>query len=386
MKLLFVVENANLRGGTEILTFHLLSALRAVGENVYVLSIVPYVGKEPYVISLDEDEYVRWKTTSLSLSNKFLFSIPSDRILRKILTDKLCEYDPCLLVSQTYDLITALPIECNVAQVFNWSIVGYEESLGQIINKKRILARICSKVYEWGKRVRRHLMLSKIPKLIILTESAKGELKTLNSNVRNEQMVVIPDLLMFDKDSDLHSSLMNSNVSFVGRLSHEKGVMRLLRIWERVSFEMPDLKLSIYGIGEARKEMDQYIYEHNLRNVHFYGFCKDQEQIYATSDLLLMTSDTEGFGMVLIEAMYYGVPCVSFDCPVSPKEIISDAGILVPSFDEEAFADSIVKLLQNPKQMKECQERAIQRAKDFYMNKVIMKWERLLESSVIDCE
>lgn len=380
MKILFFVENANLRGGTEILTFNLLSALRDAGKDVYVLSLVPYVGNNPYVLSLGDSEYSQWRSTNLSLINKLSFSIPSDRVLRRILNDIVNKYRPDFFVCQTYDLIAALPAGHPVAQVFNWSVVGYEASLTNIINRKALVSRIFSSFCEWGKRIRRHKMLSKIPKLIILTEAAKDEIKALNSEVRDEQMVVIPDLLMVDKDNDEHSSLKNGNVSFVGRLSHEKGVMRLLRIWKQVSSELPDLTLSIYGDGDARGEMERYISEHQLQNVIFYGFCNDHEQIYKTSDLLLMTSDTEGFGMVLIESMYYGVPCISFDCPISPKEIIADAGMVVLCFDESAYADAVIKLLQEPELLKIYQDKSILRAKDFYIDKVVKKWQLFLNS------
>lgn len=378
MKLLFVVENANLNGGTEILTFHLLSALRAAREDVYVLSIVPYVGKEPYVLSLSEDEYYKWRNISLSLNNKLLFSTQSDRVLRKILTDKIKKYRPVLLVCQTYDLISALPLNYPVAQVFNWSVIGYEASLRNIINKKTLVCRTFSMFCEWGKRKRRHWMLSRIPKLIVLTKAAQKELKALNPKVRDEQIQVIPDLLMVERDSDVLSSLKNGNVSFVGRLSYEKGVMRLLRIWKQVSSELPNFTLSIYGEGDAREEMEKYIKENCINNVCFKGYCNDLERIYPNSDLLLMTSDTEGFGMVLIEAMYYGVPCISFDCPISPKEIISDAGVLIPSFDEDEYAKAIVSLVSSKEQMKTLQNNAIMRARDFYKNKIISKWLKII--------
>ena len=93
-----------------------------------------------------------------------------------------------------------------------------------------------------------------------------------------------------------------------------------------------------------------------------------------------MTSDTEGFGMVLIEAMYYGVPCVSFDCPISPKEIIADAGVTVPCFDEVAYANNVVELLKNKKLLNEFQHKSIERAKDFYIDKVIDMWIKMFNS------
>lgn len=76
------------------------------------------------------------------------------------------------------------------------------------------------------------------------------------------------------------------------------------------------------------------------------GYCDNKEQIYKNADLLLMTSSTEGFGLVIIEAMYYGVPCIAFDCPVSPKEVIADSGITIPCFDEDAYAQKLLRSLK----------------------------------------
>lgn len=179
---------------------------------------------------------------------------------------------------------------------------------------------------------------------------------------------------MQQEDSKILSSLKTGSIAYVGRLSAEKGVMRLLRIWEIVSKTLPDYKLTIYGEGYMESDMLQYITNKHIENVEFKGFCRNLEDIYTQNDLCLMTSDTEGFGMVLIEAMYYGVPCITFDCPVSPKEIIADAGVAIPCFDEEAYADEVIKLLCDPERMKDLQKRAIERAKDYYIDKVTALW------------
>ena len=62
MDILFILENANLRGGTEILTFNLLHALRAVEKDVWVLSLEPYRGSDEHVLSLSPEEYSKWKS------------------------------------------------------------------------------------------------------------------------------------------------------------------------------------------------------------------------------------------------------------------------------------------------------------------------------------
>lgn len=379
MHILYVVENANLRGGTEILTFNLMHALRDEGMDCKILSIIPYTGVEENVISLSQEDYSLWTAKANSIINKLTFCMGSDRILESILRKKFEELRPQILVNQTYDLITALPVDLNVAQVFNWSVRGYEESLVCNIQKKGLIGRTLSLFANAGLTKRRHAILSRIPKLVTLSYAASAELKSLNPGVSDSQIAMIPDPITVNKDSLQVSTLENKNVVFVGRLSHEKGVMRLLRIWEKVSNQLPGYTLSIYGEGGAKAEMEQFLEQSTespaLRDsVKFKGFCRDLSQIYLNADLLLMTSDTEGFGMVLIEAMYYGVPCVTFDCPVSPKEIIADAGIAVPCFDEERYADEVIKLLCEPERMKVLKKRAIERAKDYYIDKVFALW------------
>lgn len=373
--ILFIVENANLSGGTEILTFNLMNAMRVRGMNVIILSIIPYTGNYDNIISLEYSDYKLWNNIDNSIFNKLAFCILSDRVLRNILCRKIKELQPKLVINQTYDIITALPLKINnIAQVFNWSIIGYEQSVRNIISQKNIITRSLSSFFIFGLTLRRHNILNKIPKSIILTHAATEELKMLNNNIRDEQIIVIPDPLPYSEDSHNISSLNNNNIIFVGRLSREKGVMRLLRIWKKISKKFPNYTLSIYGDGNEKIEMENFIKAQSINNVKFMGFISDLKSIYINADLLCMTSDTEGFGMVLIESMYFGVPCISFDCPVSPREIIGEAGIVIPCFDEDKYSNEIISLLSDSVKMKELQIKSLSRAKDFYMNRIVEKW------------
>lgn len=372
--ILFIVADANLNGGTEILTFNLAKALHERELNVNILSLAPYAGNNPLVVSLSGKEYDKWNAVSQNTLNKLFFNIAADRCLRNILKKKTCGTQKCILINQTYDIITAIPNSNPVVQVLNWSIRGYEKSIADAVNNKRLAVRIVASFCNWGLNIRRHRKLSKVTKLIALSNAATNEIKSLNKHVGNAQICIIPNPLTKTADSETISLLTNKNIVFVGRLSAEKGVMRLLRIWESASKQLPEYTLSIYGEGPAKAEMKEYINKHYIDRVEFKGFCNNLKDIYTHADLLLMTSDTEGFGMVLIEAMYYGVPCISFDCPVAPKEIIADAGITVPAFDEQTYANDVISLLSDNQRLRALQQKSIARARDYYIDKIVQKW------------
>lgn len=71
---------------------------------------------------------------------------------------------------------------------------------------------------------------------------------------------------------------------------------------------------------------------------------------------------------------------VSFDCPVSPREVIGDAGVLVSCFDENEYADVVVAKLSETEGLCKLQMNAINRAKSFYSNTIAKRWNDLLTS------
>ena len=204
----------------------------------------------------------------------------------------------------------------------------------------------------------------------------------MHPDIVKSSIRVIPNFIPYNKQQYPISLQNNDNVVYVGRLSSEKGVYLLLDIWKKVNILSSSLALTIYGEGPEMDKMKELIALHKIRNVIFKGYSDSLDDMYKNADLLINTSYSEGFGLVYIEAMQYGVIPLSFDCPVSPRELIGDAGILIPCFDTEAYANTIVNLLKNKTLMKILQDKCLSRAKDFYINPIIKRWKNLLKENI----
>lgn len=380
MKILFIVSDANAYGGTEVLAFNILHSLRKKGVDCYLLSRYPYCGNDSAVLSFPNKIHKRWLNISRNPLNKLLGNVWSDAYMKKMILEKAKEIGADWIVNHTYDLCAAIPTKSGIrtAQILHWSVKGYEAELKAKYNtpfkKMYGLPMLKALTYRW------HKALPTFDKIVPLTFTAEKELVGIEPSLSKDLFCIIPNPVMYEKESPCLSSLRNKNVVFVGRLSFEKGVIRLLNIWKRVENLLPDVSLSIYGDGYMEKEMRSFIKEHHLNNVKMMGYCDNKEQIYKNADLLLMTSNTEGFGLVIIEAMYYGVPCIAFDCPVSPKEVIADSGITIPCFDEDAYAQKVVEILKNTNTLQILQKKSIERAKSFYINKVAEQWINMFKN------
>ena len=102
---------------------------------------------------------------------------------------------------------------------------------------------------------------------------------------------------------------------------------------------------------------------------------------YLNSSIYIMSSRYEGFGMVLIEAMACGVPCISFDCPYGPSDIIEDGedGYLIDYLNTQALADGICKLIENPELRKEFGKNARKNVLRYSRDNVMQQWVNLFE-------
>jgi len=132
-----------------------------------------------------------------------------------------------------------------------------------------------------------------------------------------------------------------------GRFDKLKGFSRLITIFEGLKLRLPDWDLVIVGDGEDRVLLEAQVDQAKLHDrVFFPGWVADMESIFRSGDLFVFPSISEGFALVLAEAMACGLPCVSYDCKVGPSEIIRDGidGILIPLGDEKTFSAAMLRL------------------------------------------
>ncbi|MBU4485845.1 MAG: glycosyltransferase [Candidatus Delongbacteria bacterium] len=179
----------------------------------------------------------------------------------------------------------------------------------------------------------------------------------------------------------------------VGRLSEAKGQHHLIRAFKYVSAEVPDSSLVIVGDGELKEYLADLIEDLCLTNRVFLIGNRDNPYKYLKhSDIFVLSSVYEGFGIVLIEAMACGLPVISTECLSGPTEIlIGEAGILVPVLDgkkytgsepltteEKVLANEIIRLLKGKTECERFKELSLKRALDFSLEKIIPQWDELI--------
>ncbi|MFN3772676.1 glycosyltransferase family 4 protein [Cloacibacterium normanense] len=197
---------------------------------------------------------------------------------------------------------------------------------------------------------------------------------------KNKNVKVIPNLLSFYPETS--SNLKNKTVIAVGSHSYNKGYDLLLYAWKQVVSLHPDWELHIYGKYD---EAHTYITLANRlkikKNVFFSPPVKDIDQAYLNSSIMVLPSRSEGFGMVLIEAMACGLPCVCFECPHGPADIIShdSDGLLVPNGDVEGLANALKSLIENENKRIAMGGKAKENVKRFLPQNVVKQWDELFK-------
>ena len=135
-----------------------------------------------------------------------------------------------------------------------------------------------------------------------------------------------------------------------GRFDKLKGFTSLVSMFGALKDRLPDWDLVIVGDGEDRLLLERQIAEAGLGDrVLLPGWAADIEAIFRAGDLFVFPSVSEGFALVLAEAMACGLPCLSYDCKVGPAEIIRDGldGVLVPVGDAAAFSAAMLRLAED---------------------------------------
>lgn len=193
--------------------------------------------------------------------------------------------------------------------------------------------------------------------------------------------VYIPNVIesVSNKDADINSNYLIS----VGRLSPEKGFLDLIDVFKLIKEKKKDMKLYLIGEGYERERLEQKIKSLGLeKDIILTGnlSSKELEKYYLKSSIYLMSSFTEIFGLVLIEAMNYGLTCVAFSSADGAKYLLKDnVGYLIENRDKNKMAKTVIELLSDREQLKEKQKFLHSYVEKFSMEKVKVQWIELFK-------
>lgn len=164
-----------------------------------------------------------------------------------------------------------------------------------------------------------------------------------------------------------------------GRLTEAKRFSDLIRSFNKVR-DKRDARLVILGEGGLRPDLENLISALDLdNNVSLPGYVDNPYPYMKQADVFASTSEREGFGNVIVEAMALGTPVMATDCPGGPSEILSDGkyGPIVPVGDHKRISEAIIQLLNNPTDAHQLQKRT----EDFRISKITDQYESELLSN-----
>lgn len=186
---------------------------------------------------------------------------------------------------------------------------------------------------------------------VLFEEYGRMVAKELDVPYEESKCVVLQNPIKLSGEAVACDAPREKRVLFVGRLSYwDKRIDRLLAAWKLIYADFPEWRLSIVGEGAERNSLEEFVRLNNLQNVEFLGFDPDPKALYASSEILCLTSSVEGCPMVLLEAQMCGCATMAFDCSSGVREILSpnwQNGVYVANGDIHAYAEALSRLMSD---------------------------------------
>ncbi len=267
----------------------------------------------------------------------------------------------------------------------------YREGLSAFLAKKLLKKPYCiwchgSDIYlSWKfKGIASKLFLGQADAVVALTEHMREKIK----EICHRDASVIPNGIELKRFERLpRRSTVKSAASdektllFVGRLDPIKGVAYLIEAMNTIVKRNPQVRLLLVGDGKERRSLETLVEELRLvEYVSFVGKVPNEKvpEYMAATDVLVLPSLSEGFPVVLLEAMACGLPIVATNVGGIP-EIVRDGenGFLVEPESSKEIAEKVLKLLENDELRRRISQNNFEQAKNYSWEAVVDKLEKV---------
>lgn len=380
MRIVYVQDTIRGLGGIERITVAKANALAEIaGNEVFVVTIadnkkLPQVfnlSSKVHLINLDIITY-RWNPNYSNLLN-CLMSWAQKPKYRSLFLQAIDEISPDIVITSGRHDKYLYPLKRNR----KWKLVRecHGEKYIEVLDAPTRFLKLVMRLTIF---IDHHIYVPRCDRVVLLTNEEKDRNWKGKKNV-----MVIPNPVTFSCHKP--SSLEHKCVISAGRLDRLKNFHSLIKAFRLVCDKHKDWVLKIYGEGLELQNLQRQIVEQGLQdNVFLMGLAKDMMSAMTQSSIFGFTSLSEGFGLVLIEAMECGVPVVSYQCHNGPKDIITDGvdGFLVPVGDEQMLAEKICTIIENRQLHQSMGRAAKEKAKNYQLNIIIDRWMSLFNELV----
>lgn len=210
----------------------------------------------------------------------------------------------------------------------------------------------------------------------------QGVKKIYEKIIQPNKIIILPNPIASVLSQQRDESVTKENLIItVGRLDKNKCQDDIIKAFGSIDIE--NWKLLIIGEGSKKQELVDLIDHLNLSNkIKIISKVKRIDKYYNKSSIFVFASKTEGFPNALLEAMHFGLPCISTDCDFGPSDLINDGinGYLVPVNQELVLAERLSKLINNKELRREFSYKSKYSTEIYQSEKAVAQWEKLFIS------
>ncbi|WP_288497286.1 glycosyltransferase family 4 protein [uncultured Acinetobacter sp.] len=181
----------------------------------------------------------------------------------------------------------------------------------------------------------------------------------------------------------VRSDLSKKVVLSIGRMTEAKRQWIMIDVWDKIVNEhnIEDWVLHLVGDGNLKNQINNKIITLGLQEyVKILPPIQNVDNYYKDSSIFMLTSHSEGFGMVLLEAISFGLPCISYDCPSGPRDIVENEvnGYLIPMDDFEGLRNATLNLIIDSEKLHKLANGAYNTSLKWNDEVVLKKWKKIL--------